>query len=275
MADVQTSTFLVSAATVMIGSYGTDVFSLTPANDSVGMVKNVKIGLDSSTLDLTNGIQQNLVDSVKTGVKLTVGFEGYEFSAKNLQRALGISGTTIQYKRGQLATALSAAGTTLSITTNPVPGESATGITAIGDIPSGSLLLIQDPNQPDKVWPVLTTAAATGSGPFSVTIPAAPAGMTFPIGANVWVANQLDMGSQAPLDYFCMKIAGTMTSNNKPVVGIFPKVKITKGFNVAFSETAYGNLPFEVSPYFLTASEVTGRLAEIGSKVQGKLYTAG
>lgn len=276
MAAVQNPAFLISTATVMIGTYGTDVFSLTPALHSVGMVKNTKLGMTSSTIDLTNGIQQNLVDSVKSGVKLTVGFEGYEFSAKNLQLALGISGTPIQYKRGVLTAVAASGGTSLSIGTSPVPGEPGTGLTAIGDIPAGSLLLVQQAAQPDVVFPVMTTGAVTGSGPYSATIAPIPTNMSFAVGDSVWIANQLDVGSTAPLDYFCMKVVGTMSNNNKPVVGIFPKVKITAGFDVNFTETAYGNLPFQVSPFFLTAAEAAvGRLAEIGTNKQARLYVGG
>lgn len=277
MADVKSSAFLLTSATVMIGAYGVDdVFGLTPALHSVGMVKNVKISMSSSEIELLNGIQQNRVDSQKSGVKLGVMFEGYEFSAKNMRYALGISGTSIQYKRGALTGAVAAAATTISFTSAPVLGEAASGMTLITEVPSGSTLLIQSAANPDLVFPVKTTAAATlTTGTFSVAITAVPAGMSFGIGDTIWVANTLSLGDTAPLDYFNMKVAGVLSSNNKPVVAIFPKIKIVKGFDLNMSETAYGNMPFEISPYFLTSAEVSGRLSEIGTSAQGKLYTAG
>ena len=276
MAAVQSSAFLLTSATVMIGAYGTDVFSLTPSANSVGMVKNVKIGMTSNELSLLNGIQQLKVDSLKSGVALTVGFEGYEFSAANLQLALGFAGTTIQYKRGVLTAPLTAASTSLSYATNPVPGETATGLATAGDVPASSTLLIQSASGTDLVFPVKTVGATTlSTGTFTSTIPAVPAGMGFAAGDNVWIANTLSLGDTTPMSFYCMKVAGVMSGSNKPVVGIFPKIKIIKGFEVNMSETAYGNMPFEITPYFLTGAEITGRLGEIGTTSQGKFYTAG
>lgn len=275
MAAVQNSSFLLTAATVMIGQYGTDVFSLTPAANSVGMVKNVKIGMTSSEISLLNGIQQLKVDSLKSGVALTLGFEGYEFSASNLQLALGFAGVTTQFKRGVLTAAVVATGTALSVNTAPIAGQPATGITAIGDVPAGSSILLQSASGTDLVFPVATAGAATGGAPYGLTMASAlPTGMAFAAGDYVWVVNKLSMGDTAALSYYCVKVAGVM-SNGQPVVAIFPKVKIIKGFDVNMTETAYGNMPFEISPYFLTGAEITGRLGEIGLNAQGKLYIGG
>lgn len=273
MANVQSPSFLIGNATVMLAPQATDVFSLTPALHSVGMVKNVNLGVESDAIELRNGILQNLVDSKKSNVRMNVTFEGYEFTAANLYRALGYAtGTTIQRKRGVLSGAAAAGATTLSITSNPVPGDTNSGITAIGDVPAGSTLVIQRANEPDFVYPVKTVGAATGSGPYSVTIAALPTGMTFSAGDIVWVVNEMNVGDQRTEDFFCMKIAGTLSNHNVPLVLIFPKVKIMRGFNLQFSETDYANLPFEVSPYFLASSEITGRLSEIGTTVNGKAY---
>lgn len=273
MADVKSPSFLIGNATVMLAPQATDVFSLTPALHSVGMVKNVNLGVESDSIELRNGILQNLVDSKKSNVRMNVTFEGYEFTAANLYRALGYAtGGTIQRKRGTLTSAAAAAATTISIASYPVPGDSASGITAIGDIPSGSTIVIQKANQPDVVFPVRTTAAASGSGPYSLTISAIPTGMSFDVGDIVWVVNEMAVGDQRTEDFFCMKIAGTLSNHNVPLVVIFPKVKVMRGFQLQFSETDYANLPFEVSPYFLAQSEIAGRLSEIGTSVNGKAY---
>jgi len=273
MADVKSPSFLIGNATVMLAPQATDVFSLTPTLHSVGMVKNVNLSVESDSIELRNGILQNLVDSKKSNVRMNVTFEGYEFSAANLYRALGFAtNATIQRKRGVLASAAASGATTLSVNSSPVPGDAASAITAIGDIPSGSTLVIQKANAPDVVFPVRTTAVASGAGPYSLTVSAIPTGMSFDVGDIVWVVNEMAVGDQRTEDFFCMKIAGTLSNHNVPLVVIFPKVKIMRGFQLQFSETDYANLPFEVSPYFLAQSEVTGRLAEIGSTVNGKAY---
>lgn len=272
--DVKSPSFLIGNATVMLAPRSVDVFSLNPDQHSVGMVKAVTVGMEADTIDLRHGIQQNLVDQKRSGVRLTTSFEGYEFSAQNLFRALGYANVAVQPKRGALTTAMAAASTSAIIASDPVDGQANTAITAIGDIPSGSTLLIQKAGQDDFVFPVRTLGAATGSGPYTVTLDdPIPTGQNFAIGDKVWLVNELDVGAQKDTDFFGMKIVGSL-SNGVPVVVIFPKVKIVRGFNLNFSETDYSNLPFEISPFFLAANEigVGSRLAEIGTKVTGKAY---
>ena len=204
---------------------------------------------------------------------MTTTFEGYEFSAQNLYRALGYANNAvIQRRRGRLTANVASGATTISVESFPLPGDANSGISAIGNVPNGSTILIQKADQPDFVFPVRTTAAASGSGPYSLTV-SIPTGVSFSTGDIVWVVNELDVGSTVSQgDFFCMKIAGTLSAYNVPLVIVFPKVKITKGFNLNFSETDYSNLPFEISPYFLAASEVTGRLAEIGTNINARAY---
>lgn len=273
MANVQTPSFLIGNATVMLAPQGSDVFGLMPDLNSIGMVKNVTIGVDSDTIELRNGILQNLVDSQKSNVRMTATFEGYEFSAANLYRSLGFAtNATVQRRRGILTANVASAATSISLNTNPVPGDPNSGITAVANIPVGATVLLQKANQADAVFPARVTATTTGTGPYTVTISALPTGVSFSTGDTVWVVNEMDVGSQQPADFFCMKIAGTLSNYNVPLVVIFPKVKITKGFNLTFSETDYSNLPFEISPYFLAASEISGRLSEIGTSVNAKAY---
>jgi hypothetical protein len=274
MANVNSPSFLIGNATVMLAPQSVDVFSLNPDAHSVGMVKNVTLGVESDNIELRNGILQALVDSQKSNVRMTATFEGYEFTAQNLYRALGYANkAVVQRRRGRITANVAAGATTVSVETNPLPGDANSGITAIANVPSGTTLLIQKANQPDFVFPVRTTAAATGTGTYAIPISAVPVGTTFSAGDTVWIVNELDIGSTVDTgDFFGMKIAGTLSNYNVPLVVIFPKVKITKGFNLTFSETDYSNLPFEVSPYFLANSEITGRLSEIGTNVNAKAY---
>ena len=110
-------------------------------------------------------------------------------------------------------------------------------------------------------------------GDFTVTV-AIPVGMTFAIGARVWIVNEVPLNSTAEQDFFKMKVAGTLSNNERPVTLVFPKVKITKGFQINFDEGNYTSMPFEFSPYFLSAAEISGRLSEIGTSQQGISYIA-
>ena len=76
---------------------------------------------------------------------------------------------------------------------------------------------------------------------------------------------------------FCVKIAGTLTNFDRPVVYVAPKVRMVRGFQLAFNETAYASIPWEMKPLLLSAGEVasTDRLDEIGRRQTGLLYVGG
>jgi hypothetical protein len=84
----------------------------------------------------------------------------------------------------------------------------------------------------------------------------------------------MEAGSTDQGDLFSVKLVGTLANFGRPVVYVAPKVQITKGFNLSFSEKQYGAMPWEMRGLLLTASEATGRLAEIGTKAPGRLYAA-
>lgn len=276
MATVKENAFLLGEATLMIAPFGgTPVFELQPDTHSIGMVRNVSLGQDADAVELRKGIQQALVDSKKSNVRTTLTAEVYEFSAQNLYYSLSVNKTASAVKRGTLKTSATGPQTTIVVNSDPLPGVASSAITAAGDIPNGSTILIQvDGTGNDLVLPVRVTATTTvATGDYTVTV-AVPAGMTFPAGSKVWVVNEVDVGSTAEQDFFGVKIVGTLSNNQRPVTLVFPKVKVRKGFQITFDETNYGSMPFEFDPYFLSLSEVSGRLSEIGTTQLGKGYIA-
>lgn len=279
MADVQKSAFSLSSATIMLGNAFTDdVFSLTPDAHSVGMVSEVSIGIDSSITELLNGVQQVAVDAKRTGVAATITGNVFEMTAQNFMRAQAISGTAAQVKRGVLTAAAAAGATTLTIGSDPIPGETGSAITVLGDIPAGSTILIQRADGTDFVFPTKTVGAATGSGPYTVTISAPyaiPTGMSFAAGDRVWVVAPVGVGEMNADALYCAKIVGTLSNYDRPVVYVAPKVRMVRGFQLSFNETAYSSMPWEMRPLTLSAGEATGRLAEIGTKRTGLLYVGG
>lgn len=276
MADVKDPKFVIGNATVMLAPYTEDVFALTPDDHSVGMVKAVTITQEADQIMLKNGVTQTTVDTVKSNVNMNTSFEGYEFNAKNIMHALGLQGSVVRRLRGQLDTAVATAGTSLSVISYPVPGDADSLIDDVADIPDGAQLLIQKADQPDFVYPAKATAATTGTGPYVVTIDALPTGVSFEVGDVVWVVNEIDAGSTEQDEYFCAKIVGTLSSNDEPIVVVMPKLKVARGFNLSFSETDYSNLPFELTPLVMTASEVTGNAKLAGfTKTIAKAYLGG
>lgn len=276
MADPQKNAFMLSSATLMLCPYGsTPVFDLVPATHSVGMAKEIAINVESGSIDLMNGVAQALVDSRKTNVNGSITGSVYEYTAQNFLYAQGISGTPVQIRRGVLTGNVAAAATSASLNSSPIPGDTASAITGLADIPSGSTIIFQDAANPDRVFPTKTTAATTGTGPYSITFSgnyAMPAGVAFVTGDYVWVVSEVGVADTSQDNLVSAKIVGTLANFNRPIVCVFPKVRVVKGFQLSFTETEYGAMPWEMRPLLLTGSEATGRLADIGTKRPGVVY---
>jgi hypothetical protein len=276
-ATVKNNAFLLGEATLMLAPYSdpVSVFELQPAAHSVGMVRNVQLSQESDEVELRKGIQQLLVDSKKSNVRTTLSAEVFEFSAQNVLYSLSLAKAAVALKRGKLKNAVSGASATIVVNTDPLPGEATSGISAVGDIPVGATVMLQVTGADnDIVLPLRVTATTTvTAGDYTITV-AVPTGFTFPAGSKVWVVNEVPLNSTAEQDFFKMKVVGTLSNNERPLVLVFPKVKIKRGFQINFDEGNYTSMPFEFSPYFLSLGEATGRLAEIGTNQQGTSYIA-
>ena len=278
MADVQKSAFSLSSATIMIGkAFTDDVFSLTPEEHSVGMAQEVMVGLDSSLNELLNGVAQASVDAKRTNVSSSITGNVFEMTARNflISQAQAADGA-VEVKRGKLSAVAEAGDVALEVVTDPIPGEATSDITAISDIPAGSTILIQRPgDETDYVFPAVTSGPATeATGTFTLPIAnaAIPANMEFPAGSQVWVVSPVAVGHVDADELFCVKITGNLTNFNRPMTYVAPKVRVAKGFQLSYSETQYGSMPWELKPFLMSRGEATGRLAEIGTKATGKLY---
>jgi hypothetical protein len=282
MSAARKNAFMLSSATLMMAKYGDALscFDLTPDIHSVGLAKEIAVVVDSSNIDLTAGVAQGLVDTQRTNVQSTISGSVQEYTAENLMRAQGIAtGARPQPLRGKLTTEAAGGAVSLTIADNPIPGEAASSLgTAAGAIKEGDTLLIQHPTIDGLVFPARATAASTYAAPdhtVAIAAPfAIPTGMTFPVDSPVWVVSEMPVGSMDQTDLFSVKIVGTLSNFNRPVVYVAPKVQVTKGFNLSFTETQYGAMPWEMRGLMLAASEATGRLAEIGTKAAGRLYAA-
>lgn len=278
MADVQKSAFSLSSATIMIGkAFTDDVFSLTPDEHSVGMAQEVMVTVDSSLNELLNGVAQASVDAKRTNVSSSITGNVYEMTARNflISQAQAADGA-VEVKRGVLSAQADAADVSLELTSEPIPGEATSAIDAIGDIPAGSTILIQRPgDESDYVFPAVSSGPATeATGTFTVPIAnaAIPANMSFPAGSKVWIVSPVAVGQVDADELFCVKITGVLTNFGRPMTYIAPKVRIAKGFQLSYSETQYGSMPWELKPFLLSKGEATGRLAEVGTKSTGRLY---
>lgn len=238
--EAKTNAFMLGTATVMLGDRE-DLFDFTPANHSIGLVKNFNLTVDQSYTDLGQGLTNQTVFSVKTGSKVMATMEAYEYTGKNLTYALGMEG----FSAGVAITASS------SIIGTPTP--TTTGFTMSGALAGlivGDYIKIQTGNN-DQVL-VRKVATITGAAlTFVDPLPAIPAE-----GATVSKMNVIPLGSSTACEdtFVAAKIVGTLADCSE-VVLLLPKVKVTKGFNMAFNSNDFQNLPLELTVYDLLADD--------------------
>ena len=72
--SAKTEKFNLGAATVMIGPKD-QVLDFTPEKNSIGLVKNFTFSANDTYLDLTQGVRNTVVYSVKTGSEITASME--------------------------------------------------------------------------------------------------------------------------------------------------------------------------------------------------------
>lgn len=228
-----TDNFMLSTATVMIGEQA-DLFDLNPAEHSIGLVKNFTITAEPAYTELTQGVQNTIVASVLTGNPVRATMEAYEFTSKNLAYALGLEGA------GDLDP--------LSVATETDGGSSPSDTTlilvAVTDLAANDFVMIKRDNE-DNFDIRKITNVNVGTKTITLDKPLTDA---VPDGTPVIKVNMVSGGSKKDQPYYAAKIAGKL-SNGQPIVLLLPKVRIVKGFNLAFTTDNFGNLPLEFTSY--------------------------
>lgn len=130
--SAKTEKFNLGAATVMIGPKE-QVLDFTPEKNSIGLVKNFTFSANDTYLDLTQGVRNTVVYSVKTGSEITASMEVYEYTAKNLAYALGLEGyELVEGVEMALGAAIPAGSSTTNISVSAPKGATADDI-VVGD----------------------------------------------------------------------------------------------------------------------------------------------
>lgn len=231
----KTSQMLLSTATVMIGPTA-DLHKLNVADHSIGLVKNVQVASDPTYVELGQGLTNDTVISVRNGDGLRLSMEVYEFTLRNLAYGMGLDAAGVAYDPITVLTTTTAA---LAANASTVP------ITAAANIAAGDFIFIQD-GVGDHVHiakvasiATLTLTLATG-----YEVPKAMA-----TGARVGKVKMLKMGGTIWQPTLAAKIVGLLPETNTPITYLIPKMKIQRGFNMAFSSENFANMPFELMPY--------------------------
>jgi hypothetical protein len=240
--EAKTNAFMLASATVMIGPVAS-LYSLNPAIHSIGLVKNFSITASPAWTTLSQGVKNEEVYSVMTGNPVQATMEVFEFTGKNMSYGLGLDGSTLS------------AITTSDVTTTAVVGDGIVAtfvMAALTDnsagYPTGGYLYVQGAGGTDVVYIGKIVSATYAAGPHTTTVVVAapvPTGMTFAIGSKISAVNRIDVGSTASQPYFSAKIVAILPENNEPLTILLPKIRIAKGFTVAFQSGTFGNLPYE------------------------------
>lgn len=233
----KTSQVLLSTATVMIGATS-DLHALNPAEHSIGLVKNVSVSSDPQFAELTQGLQNDVVMSVKNGVGLRMSMEVYEYTLRNMAYAAGVDGSGAGF---------APITTTFTAASNPAGTSVEVDSDASSEISTGDYVFIQ--NQMDDVVHIAKVASVAT---VNITLAAGfevPAGANFTAGARVGKVKRIDIGGQTTQPELGAKIVGLLPKNNEPVTILIPKLRITRGLGMSFSADQYSNMPFEFTPY--------------------------
>lgn len=233
--EAKTTALMLGTATVMLGD-PVDLFDFAPSTHSIGLVKNFNLTVDQSYTELTQGVQNQVVFSVKTGNKVMATMEAYEYTGKNLTYALGMEGFSA-------AAEVTASTTVVSATTTALTVVSGVGIVA-GDyikIQTGTNDQVFVRKVVSNIADVITVAA----------LPSVPAA-----GATVAKMNVIPLSPTSSCNdtFVAAKIVGTLADCSEVVI-LLPKVKVTKGFNLAFNSSDFQNMPLELTVYDLLESD--------------------
>jgi len=241
--SAKTKNFLLSTATVMVGP-AADLHKLNPAEHSLGLVKNFNMTADPTYVELTQGVKNSVVMSVKNGDGLKCAMEIYEYTVRNLGYAAGLDASGVSFDQSNeiwlASAAYASAGKTIEVNS-----DISTKLSA------GDYVFLQN-GLDDKVHIAKIASVAFATPKSTITFAAGydPATTAvFPIGTRIGKVKRIDVGSADVQPEFAAKIVGLLPKDNAPFTILLPKIKITKGLGVAFSTDNFGNLPFEFTPY--------------------------
>lgn len=247
--EAKTNAFMLGTATVMLGEPA-DLFSLTPAANSIGLVKNFSLTADSGYTELTQGTRNQVVFSVKTSNKIMATMEAYEYTGANLTYALGLEGYSASPAVTTSTTVVASGSTALVIN---VLSAAAAGLAP------GDYISIQTGTQ-DNVLIRKIASLATNAVTLDVPLPAAPTAD----GATVKQVNPIPIGSKTDDAILAAYIVGTIADGTEVAI-LLPKIRVTKGFNLAFNSNDFQNMPLEFTVYDLTPEDAHyARFAEYG-----------
>lgn len=234
----KTNNFMLSTATVMLGA-PEDLYDLNPTEHRIGLVKNFTLTSEPSYVELMQGVKGSIVHSTMTANPVKAAMEVFEYTAANLAYSLGLDGS---------AKTTQTANTTVSTIVPASPAQSTMVLTSATGFTTGKSIIVEVDGSDDNFLVRKITNVSSNTITVNAPLPA------IPVGAKVYAVNEIDVGSKADQPFFACKVTGRL-ANGADVVIHLPKVRIIKGFNLAFISNDYANLPFELQVYDLVSTD--------------------
>lgn len=234
-----TTEFLMGAATLMIGTQA-EAMDLLPATHSLGLVKNFTVTTDPNFATLTQGTKNTEVYSTLTGNAVKASAEVYEYTAKNLAYGLALDGGSLAAKTTSVK----------SLTAAIVSGDTTMALNNVTGLAVNDYIMISDSTQED----VVLVRKITNIASLVVTVDNAVNSAWATTTTIITEVNAIDVGSTSNPPFLSAKATGIL-ANGTPISIVFPKIRVTKGFNLAFQTQDFGNMPFEISVMDLVPSD--------------------
>lgn len=260
--EARGSKFMLAQATVMLGA-PQNLFHFTPEVNSIGLVKDVTLNYERGSVELTQGLFNDVVETKDNMRKQSVNFNVYEYSSRQLAYGAGLDGGALSVLTGEVqlavAVAASTGGTSVFHTTSSP---------AVAGLYVGTYCLINAPGAGgDQVQVRKITAISTNQ--ITVDIPVKHA---LPLGTRFQKSNFLAIGQKKDTQVLAALIVG-QTSDGTPMGMAFPKIRISKGFTVAFQNKEYGNMPFQLDIFDSLPTDPHYALCQANNNASSFLWT--
>lgn len=235
----KTDNFIIGTAAVLVGPQD-KMMDLNATDHALGLVKNFNLTSEPAYTELTQGVRNTLVHSIMTSNPVRATCEVYEYTPANLKYALGLDGST----------GATAPTTETTVSGSPIVGddvETDVPVTLATGLAQNDFVLIDYGAIAGQGDVLIRKIASIATNTLTLDLPI-PTGITIPVGAKVKKVLDIGLGSVEDQPFLSAMIVGPR-ANGKEIVLLLPKIRMAKGFTMAYGTDNHSNMPFEMAVY--------------------------
>lgn len=242
----KTTRFMMGTATLMIGTMD-NLYNLNPSDNGIGLVKNFTVMTEPSFVDLGQGATNSTVFSKLTGNPVKATAEVFEYTAQNLTYGLGLDGT-----------AVTAAGAPYTLSADVGVDSNSSSATAaftsVAGMSVGDYHMFANPAASNYADDNIQVGRIASIASLVVTYSHNIRGFYPSAFSTVTRVNSVNVGSTIQAPFLSVKAVGALVDGTKVEIKL-PKVRITKGFTMAWNADQFGNMPFEMDAMDLVPTD--------------------